>query len=77
MDLVTDNIDRFFIFLFIIFFILAPPDETVASAGVLDKSMGARNLVGIGLSYWPARARIGKSLRSPGIDPRNQVRQAM
>ncbi len=26
-----------------------------ASAGILDKSMGARNRVGIGLSYQPAR----------------------
>jgi hypothetical protein len=27
----------------------------VACAGILEQSMGARNRVGIGLSYWPAR----------------------
>jgi hypothetical protein len=26
-----------------------------ASAGIIKKSMGARNRVGIGLSYWPGR----------------------
>ncbi len=30
--------------------------------------MGARNRVGKGLPYRPARARIWKGLRSPGID---------
>ncbi len=30
--------------------------------------MGARNRVGIGFSYRPARARICKRLGSPGID---------
>jgi hypothetical protein len=27
----------------------------ILSAGILEQSMGARNRVGIGLSYWPAR----------------------
>jgi hypothetical protein len=30
--------------------------------------MGARNRVGIGFSYWPARYGIFKLLRGPGID---------
>ncbi len=34
----------------------------------LEQSMGARNRVRIGLSYRPARARIIKLVRSPGID---------
>jgi hypothetical protein len=37
--------------------------------GILEQSMGARNRVGMGLSYRPPpRARICKHLRSPGID---------
>jgi hypothetical protein len=35
--------------------------------------MGARNRVGIGLSYQPARTRILKILRSPGIDSRESI----
>jgi hypothetical protein len=31
----------------------------------LEQSLVARNRVGIGLSYWPARARVCKLLRSP------------
>jgi hypothetical protein len=30
--------------------------------------MGTWNQVGIGLLYWPARARIYKPLKEPGID---------
>ncbi len=37
-------------------------------AGILEQSMGARNQVGIGLSYRPSRARICNCIRSPGID---------
>ncbi len=42
-------------------------------AGILLQSMGARNQVGIGLSYRPARARIWKPFKEPrnrclGID---------
>ncbi len=36
------------------------------SAGILKQSMGARNRVGIWLSYRPATARICKLLRSRG-----------
>jgi hypothetical protein len=36
------------------------------SAGILKQSMGARNRVGIGLSYWPARLhRLAESI--PGL----------
>ncbi len=38
------------------------------SAGILEQSMGARNRVGVGLSFWPAKDGIFKLLRSPGID---------
>ncbi len=37
-------------------------------AGILEQSMGTRNRVGIGLLYRPARVRICKRLRNPGID---------
>jgi hypothetical protein len=37
-----------------------------ASAGIVKQSMGARNRVGIGLSYWPARIhRLEESI--PGL----------
>jgi hypothetical protein len=37
------------------------------SAGILKQSMGARNRVGIGFSYWPARLyRLAESIL--GID---------
>jgi hypothetical protein len=35
--------------------------------------MGARIRVGIGLSYWPARARICKKFRSLGIDSKESI----
>jgi hypothetical protein len=35
--------------------------------------MWARNRVGIGLSYRPARARIFKLLRSPRIDSKESI----
>jgi hypothetical protein len=35
--------------------------------------MGARNRVGIELSYRPARARICKRLRRPGIDSEDSI----
>jgi hypothetical protein len=35
--------------------------------------LGARNRVGIGLSYRSARARICKSLRRPGIDSEDSI----
>jgi hypothetical protein len=35
--------------------------------------MGARNRLGIGLSYWPSRDRICKRLRSPGIDSNESI----
>jgi hypothetical protein len=38
--------------------------------------MGARNQVGIGLSYQPARARICKRLRGPGIDFQESISPA-
>ncbi len=34
-------------------------------AGILEQSMGARNLVGIGLAHRPARAGICKSFKEP------------
>ncbi len=37
--------------------LLLPP-SFLSCAGIFKQSMGARNQVGIGLSYWPARARI-------------------
>jgi hypothetical protein len=39
--------------------------------------MGTWNQVGIGLLYWPARARICKPFKEPGIDsqPGGTVRQ--
>jgi hypothetical protein len=43
-------------------------------AGILEQSMGARNQVGTGLSYWPARARICKRLRSTGNDFKVSIR---
>jgi hypothetical protein len=45
----------------------------LCGAGILEQSMGARNRVGIGLSYRLARARICKPLQEPTridrIDP--------
>ncbi len=36
---------------------------SVNSAGILEQSMGARNRVRVGLSYWPARLeRLAKSI---------------
>jgi hypothetical protein len=35
--------------------------------------MEARNRVGIGLSYWTAKARIFKRLWSPGIDSKELI----
>jgi hypothetical protein len=40
------------------------------------QSMGARNRVGIGLSYLPARARICKCLWSLGIDSEESISPA-
>ncbi len=40
----------------------------VASAGILEQSMGARNLVGIVLSYRPAWGYIGWRNPFLGID---------
>ncbi len=37
-------------------------------AGILEQSVGAKNLVGLWLSYRPARVRISKRIWSPGID---------
>jgi hypothetical protein len=38
----------------------------ILSAGILKQSMGARNRVGIGFSYWPARLhRLAESI--PGL----------
>jgi hypothetical protein len=37
-------------------------------AGIFKLSMGTRNWVGIGLLYRPARARICKPFKEPGID---------
>ncbi len=44
---------------------------------ILAQSMGTRNRVGIGLLYRPARARICKPFKEPGIDsqPGGPVRQ--
>ncbi len=39
----------------------------LVSAGIFKQYMGARNRIGIGLSYRPARARICNPFRSPGI----------
>ncbi len=46
-------------------------------AGILKQSMGTRNRVGIWLLYRPARARICKPFKEPGIDsqPGRPVRQ--
>jgi hypothetical protein len=40
---------------------------------ILEKSMVARNRVGIGLSYRPARARICKCLRNIGIASKESI----
>ncbi len=38
--------------------------DTTSRAGIFKKSMGARNLGGIGLSYWPARLhRLAEFIR--------------
>jgi hypothetical protein len=42
-------------------------------AGILKQSTGARNRLGIGLSYRHARTRICKFLRSPGIDSKEPI----
>jgi hypothetical protein len=46
-------------------------------AGIFKQSMGTRNRVGIGLLYQPARARICKPFKEPGINsqPGGPVRQ--
>ncbi len=36
-------------------FTLCKDSGSASSAGTFKQSMGARNRVGIGLSYWPAR----------------------
>jgi hypothetical protein len=41
-----------------------PPHASVSCAGILEQPMGARNRVGIGLSYRPARDCIFKLRRS-------------
>ncbi len=41
------------------------PPAYVACAGILEQSLGARNRVGKGLSYQPARARICKAFKGP------------
>ncbi len=43
-------------------------NSTLIAAGIFKQSIGARNRIGIGLSYRPARAGIIKLLWSPGID---------
>ncbi len=45
----------------------------VTCAGIFKQCMGARNWVGIGLSYRHARARICKRLRRPGIDSEDSI----
>jgi hypothetical protein len=45
---------------------------SLSCAGNLEQSMGARNPVGKGLSYWPARDGIFKHLGSPGIDSKEK-----
>jgi hypothetical protein len=42
-------------------------------AGILEQSMGARNRVGIVLSYRQAIDGIFKLLRSPGIDSKETI----
>jgi hypothetical protein len=45
-------------------------DSLLPSARILEQFMGARNRVGIGLPYWPARLNVGgfDSLESiPGL----------
>ncbi len=37
-------------------------------AGILEQSIGARNRVGIGLSYWPVRAGISKESLELGTE---------
>ncbi len=44
-----------------------------SSAVILEQSMGARNRVGKGLSYPPARDCIFKLLRSPEIDSKEAI----
>ncbi len=48
--------------------------EWINCAGILEQSMGARNRLGIGLSYRPARARICKRLRSTGNNFKVSIR---
>jgi hypothetical protein len=50
-----------------------PTVRNYYSAGIFKQSMGTRNRVGIGLSYRPARARICKLLRRPGIDSEDSI----
>jgi hypothetical protein len=58
---------------------LVPLDcsKVQAPCWYFKKSIGTRNRVGIGLLYQPARARICKPFKEPGIDsqPGQSVRQ--
>jgi hypothetical protein len=53
--------------------IMAHQRNCLVSAGILEQSVGARNRVGIQLSYGPARARIFKRLWSPQIDFKESI----
>ncbi len=48
-------------------------ERRTSGAGILEQSMEARNWVGRGLSYRPARDGIFKLLRSPGIDSKEST----
>ncbi len=48
-------------------------EVNLSSAGIFEQSIGAKNRVGIGLPYRPARAQICKRLRSPGIDSKESI----
>jgi hypothetical protein len=45
----------------------------LSSVGILEQSIGAKNRLGIGLPYRPARAQICKCLGSPGIDSKESI----
>jgi hypothetical protein len=48
----------------------SPAPYFASCAGILEQSMGARNRVGIGLLYWPARLHsVGWGNRFLRIDP--------
>ncbi len=53
--------------------IMAHQGNCLVSAGNLEQSVGARNRVGIRMSYKSARARIFKRLWSPGIDFKESI----